>query len=548
MQRTDEEPDEEDPMMDFDDMLEELGELGRFQIINYLLICLPVLFAAANSLSYVFTAGVPEYRCFVPECERAFDTKYEQPWLNWAIPQESDSDQVIGFKSDSCDRFSVNWTAWNLNKTCSKDTFDTSQVVKCSQWIFDDFERTIINDWNITCTDNQWKISLIGSSHFAGIIIGSALFGILADRFGRKLVFIFCIILMTASGVAQVISPEYITFVTLVFVNALGTAGVYPLAFIIGVEMVGKRKREITGIVLNYFYALGEALVALVAWLTKDWVLLQLIVSAPSLLFVVYYWIIPESVRWLMAKSENGKAKKIVEKVAKINKVTLSTTLIDSFQESKYNHGENSSERENMFPVIKEMLKSRKLVCRFLIVFYVWAVNAFVFYGLSINATTLSGDKYVNFALVSLIEIPGYSLAWICIQKLGRKPSLILSLLLSGITCTLTIFVTNGNNWEVITLFLLGKLGITSAFGVAYVHTAEMLPTIIRSGGVGLASTCARFGALLAPFVPLLGVYYKPLPMIMFGGLAILAGMLATKLPETHEIKLPETALEAEEL
>lgn len=48
--------------MDFDDMLEELGELGAFQIKVYTLVCIPVLFAAANSLSYVFTAGVPNYR------------------------------------------------------------------------------------------------------------------------------------------------------------------------------------------------------------------------------------------------------------------------------------------------------------------------------------------------------------------------------------------------------------------------------------------------------------------------------------------------------
>lgn len=54
--------------------------------------------------------------------------------------------------------------------------------------------------------------------------------------------------------------------------------------------MVGKRKREITGIVLNYFYAIGEAIVAPIAWWTRDWVMTQLIVSAPALLFVGYYW------------------------------------------------------------------------------------------------------------------------------------------------------------------------------------------------------------------------------------------------------------------
>lgn len=41
------------------------------------------------------------------------------------------------------------------------------------------------------------------------------------------------------------------------------------------------------------------------------------------------------------------------------------------------------------------------------------AVNAIVFYGLSLNSTNLSGNKYLNFALVCLIEIPGYSLAWV---------------------------------------------------------------------------------------------------------------------------------------
>lgn len=48
--------------MNFDDMLEELGEMGRFQTITYILVCLPVIFSGANSLSYVFTAGVSNYR------------------------------------------------------------------------------------------------------------------------------------------------------------------------------------------------------------------------------------------------------------------------------------------------------------------------------------------------------------------------------------------------------------------------------------------------------------------------------------------------------
>jgi hypothetical protein len=65
---------------------------------------------------------------------------------------------------------------------------------------------------------------------------------------------------------------------------------IYVQLCISGVELVGQQKREMGGIILNYFYAVGEAAVGLVAWLTKSWVATQLIVSAPSALFILYYW------------------------------------------------------------------------------------------------------------------------------------------------------------------------------------------------------------------------------------------------------------------
>lgn len=48
--------------MDLDKVLEEIGEFGKYQKIKYFLLCIPVFFGAANSLSYVFTAGKQHYR------------------------------------------------------------------------------------------------------------------------------------------------------------------------------------------------------------------------------------------------------------------------------------------------------------------------------------------------------------------------------------------------------------------------------------------------------------------------------------------------------
>lgn len=187
--------------------------------------------------------------------------------------------------------------------------------------------------WSITCVENQWKLALVGTMHFAGIVVGSGAFGVLADRYGRKIVFIFCIIFMSLTGIGQALSNNYTTFLVFAFLNAVGTSGVYPLAFIIGVEMVGRRKREMSGIILNYFYALGEAAVGLTMWLCRDWVYLQYIVSAPPIIFIIYYWIVPESVRWLLAKKHNEKASRIVKKAAAINGVTLSDSILATFED-----------------------------------------------------------------------------------------------------------------------------------------------------------------------------------------------------------------------
>jgi OCT family organic cation transporter-like MFS transporter 4/5 len=56
----------------------------------------------------------------------------------------------------------------------------------------------------------------------------------LCHRFGRKRVFLFCILLMSVAGVAETMAPDYVTFQLFVFMNAVGTSGVYPLAFICG--------------------------------------------------------------------------------------------------------------------------------------------------------------------------------------------------------------------------------------------------------------------------------------------------------------------------
>ncbi|XP_055854563.1 organic cation transporter protein isoform X1 [Episyrphus balteatus] len=560
--------------MDFDGILEEIGECGRYQKINYLLICLPVMFAAANSLSYVFTAGIPNYRCLIPECgESSTNFELNSPWLVNATPGTNSHGK---FTPEKCLRYEVlndtSASAGILTGACSKEKFNQMSKVRCHEWVFDTQEYTIVQEWELTCSENAWKLALVGTMHFAGLVAGTATSGFFADRYGRKLIFIVCIVFMAITGILQGIAWDYNSFIVFAFLNAVGTSAVYPLAFIIGVEMVGPKRREMASIVLNYFYAVGEALVGLAAWLLPNWQLLQIVLSAPPLIFIAYYWMVPESVRWLIAREDYEKAKKIITKAAKTNKKELSVTLLDSFdnankrrrgrceEDKNWDHTKSTSstnsdnirfesdEKGEIYGAVRDVFKSKKLCIRYALLLYIWGVNALVFYGLSLNSTNLSGNKYINFALVCLVEIPGYSLAWVMLNKFGRRLSLTGSLLLCAVTCVAGGYVARSIEWAVITLFLIGKLGITSSFAILYTYTAEMMPTIIRSGGVGCMSTFARFGAMLAPFVPLLGMYYETLPLLVFGTISLSAGLLGLFLPETFQKKLPDTVKEAKSL
>lgn len=52
-----------------------------------------------------------------------------------------------------------------------------------------------------------------------------------------------------------------------------------------------------------------------------------------------------------------------------------------------------------------------------------------------------------------------------------------------------------------ITFAMIGKMAITASYGAVYIFSAEQFPTVIRNAAIGISSTAARVGGMLAPFV-----------------------------------------------
>ena len=210
---------------------------------------------------------------------------------------------------------------------------------------------------------------------------------------------------MSLTGVGQALSTSYEMFVAFAFLNAIGISGIFPLAFVLGLEMVGKRKRGAAGIVCNYFYAIGVAVLGFAAWKIPHWTTLQLLISIPPMILFIYYWIVPESVRWLLSKNRNKEATKIIRKAAKVNKAKLSEGTLRVLEKIENEKGGKVSEeppKGEIKQAILAMITSKTMLIRIVILLYNFAINALVYFGLSLNSVSLSGNKYFNFILVSL--------------------------------------------------------------------------------------------------------------------------------------------------
>lgn len=94
----------------------------------------------------------------------------------------------------------------------------------------------------------------------------------------------------------------------------------------------------------------------------------------------------------------------------------------------------------------REVCKSRILLIRLLNCSFCWITCAFVFYGLTLNSVAVSGNIYINYIFVALVEVPGYFCTYLMLDRFGRRFSLCSSLLLSGTACFAFIFIPAGRN------------------------------------------------------------------------------------------------------
>lgn len=282
------------------------------------------------------------------------------------------------------------------------------------------------------------------------------------------------------------------------------------------------------------------------AYFIKEWRWLQVALTIPGLLFLLYWWFIPESIRWLLANKKKEEAIEQIQRIARSNRVVIPQEILDKVVEAEV---EASSGNNESKPSLLDLFKTPNLRTKALLIFFDWFVISGAYYGLSWSTgSSLSGDPILNHVLSGAVEVPAYIMLLLTLNRFGRKKILAGNLTFAGFVLLLSIIVPQDMNWLVITLTMLGKMSITASYGTIYLFSVEQFPTVIRNVALGAASMSARVGGVSAPYLIYLSQFWKPLPILIFGITALFGGFFSTFLPETHNTQLPETLADGERL
>ncbi|GIY28981.1 hypothetical protein CDAR_79151 [Caerostris darwini] len=487
-------------------------------------------------LANVFLMGEPKHRCHVPICDTN-KTQYNEDFVNFAIPNITDS---FGSSPNPCERYEI----FKGEDYCGPNSFNVNKTVECEEYVWDhsEFENTVLSEFNIVCK-KSWNGAASGSIFMFGVLFGSASFGVIADKFGRKNVMMSASFVMLISSIGVSFAPNFGLFSFLRFITAVAVSGLFQTGYILAVEFIGTSKRLICANIMQIVFAMGELVLSLVAYFVRKWRVLELVISVPAAILLVYYWLLPESVRWLISKGKHSKAKTTILKAAKWNNATIPEHLLRA---AEYTNVDPEFDERQQSSSPLDLVRTPKIRKWSMNIFFNWIVNALVYYGLSLSTGHLSGNIYGNFAILAAVEIPAVLLATWALTYCGRRYVLCTVMVFGGISCGATVFVPQYLQWVSTLLAVLGKSAIAASFAIIYIYSAEIYPTVLRSTGIGFSSMFARLGGIIAPIIIQLRKVYSPLPMIIFAIASIISGFLALALPETHNRQLPESIEEVE--
>ncbi|MEH6904499.1 MFS transporter [Neobacillus drentensis] len=340
-------------------------------------------------------------------------------------------------------------------------------------WMFDALDVGMLSfiiaalkvEWDLTPGQMGW----IGSINSIGMAVGALIFGLMADKIGRKHVFIITLLLFSIGSGLSAMTTTLTAFLVLRFFIGAGLGGELPVASTLVSESVPAEKRGRIVVLLESFWAGGWLVAAIISYfiIPKFGWQIALIISAVPALYALYLRIgLPDSPRFTAVKKK--------EKISALQSI------------------------KNLFAKNYRRQTTMLWILWFCVVFsyygmFLWLPSVMIMKGFSL----IKSFEYV--LIMTLAQLPGYFTAAWFIEKFGRK--FVLVVYLTGTAISAYFFGAAESTALLMISGILLSFFNLGAWGGLYAYTPEQYPTIIRGTGSGMAAAVGRVGGVLGPLL-----------------------------------------------
>lgn len=485
-----------------DEVFEDyVGSFGFSQLVHVFLVSLAWIFDSHNTLVTIFTDAHPQgWKCISPLCD------------------ENEA-SFCGLKPGTWE-----WAAGNSSST--------------------------IAEWGLVC-DQKFLAAIPASLFFLGSLLGSAVYGRLADGFlGRKRTVLLSCLLTSATTFLTSLSPNIWIYSLLRFANGFSRSGIGICCLVLSTEAVGRKWRGQVGQYgFFFFFTAGFLSLPLIAYPTRTcWRNIYKIISFLPLVYAVFILVpfVSESPRWLLVRGRSEEALDVLKRYAKVNGKTFPANL--SLLEPCANKVAGQC--------TKNLWNTNWAAKRMAIVMITGFGVGFVYYGVQLNVENLNFNLYFTVAINAMMEIPAVFVGSVLLSFTNRRLLFSLSAYIAGISCILCIIFSStshkkGNQSKgslaQLTIEAIGFMAASTAFDVMYVYCVELFPTNVRNFAVSMLRQSLMLGASIAPLLVVVGRLSPSLSFLVFGVLSIVSGMTSLWLPETRNSPLYETLEQQEE-
>ena len=389
------------------------------------------------------------------------------------------------------------------------------------------------------------EAGLVGAATVFGMFVGTAGQGQLSDRFGRRFIYQFNLLLFGIFTILGAFAPSVVSLIVCRFIAGLGLGAEQPLAFAYAGEYSPKNIRGRILALVHFIggacvWPIGTALVLLFGTTLfagnpdYAWRGVWLLIGVGALIVWVFRFTLPESPRYLATHGRSREALDVLGRLG-ISPPPLSSLSTDVASDTK----------SDPFAVVFKMFPTRVIA---------GMICFTAFFGVAIGLTTwlpnimnekgFTITKSLQYTLAMNFAVPCASLFMMyALDKFGRKITSACAFVGAGVMAI--VFANAGTPMELMVAGFVMIFFVQVAGNSMQIFASEVFPTNARASGFGWASGVGRLAtAFILPSILLIQQTYSLTTVfVCLALLLLIAAASVTQLgPEAKQKGLDEIA------